>query len=355
MSDSVLVAKTPRSRGIDTYCVHCAAPVEDHHRFCGQCGSALHARCPHCLTLVDPGIPFCTACGAHVGRLDGGRFAAPHAGLERHEERRTVTILFVDLIGFTSLAERLDPEDVRDLQATYFRTASRIVRTYGGVVEKYIGDAVMAVFGAPVSGEHDAFRAVRTGLELQRALDGQAAAAGCLRARVGIATGEALVDLDAIRDRGQALVTGDVVNTAARIQTLAPAGGVLVNAATRRATSTTVRYDEVPPVQPEGKATAVEVWLARDMYRDPLGLDTVDSCPVVGTSSTSSSGRSPRRSANASRSWCRWWAAPASARAGCCASCTTASRPTPAWWCCGGPGGACRTGSPGCSARSPTW
>jgi class 3 adenylate cyclase len=231
---------------------------------------------------VDPGIPFCTACGAHVGRLDGGRFAAPHAGLERHEERRTVTILFVDLIGFTSLAERLDPEDVRDLQATYFRTASRIVRTYGGVVEKYIGDAVMAVFGAPVSGEHDAFRAVRTGLELQRALDGQAAAAGCLRARVGIATGEALVDLDAIRDRGQALVTGDVVNTAARIQTLAPAGGVLVNAATRRATSTTVRYDEVPPVQPEGKATAVEVWLARDMYRDPLGLDTVDSCPVVG-------------------------------------------------------------------------
>jgi class 3 adenylate cyclase/tetratricopeptide (TPR) repeat protein len=280
--ERVRTAKAPRSRGIDTYCVHCTAPVQDHHRYCGQCGSALHARCPHCLAPVDPGLPYCTACGAHVGRLDGGRFAAPQVGPLHHEERRTVTILFVDLIGFTALAERLDPEDVRDLQATYFRTASRIVRTYGGVVEKYIGDAVMAVFGAPVSGEHDAFRAVRTGLELQRALDEQAAAAGRLRARVGIATGEALVDLDAVRDRGQALVTGDVVNTAARLQTLAPAGGVVVNAATWRATAGTVRYDELPAVQPEGKTTAVEVWLAREMYRDPLGLDAPDGWPVVG-------------------------------------------------------------------------
>jgi class 3 adenylate cyclase/tetratricopeptide (TPR) repeat protein len=264
-----------RSRGIDTYCVHCAAPARDHHRFCGECGSALHIRCPRCRTLVEPGLRFCTSCGAEVG--------APRAAVAHHEERRTVTILFVDLIGFTALAERLDPEDVRDLQATYFRTASRIIRTHGGVVEKYIGDAVMAIYGAPVSGEHDAFRAVRTGLELQRVLDGQAAATeGRLRARVGIATGEALVDLDAIRDRGQALVTGDVVNTASRLQALAPAGGVLVNGATRRATAGSVRYDEQLPVQPEGKASTVEVWLAREMLRDRLGLDAVDDWPVVG-------------------------------------------------------------------------
>jgi class 3 adenylate cyclase/tetratricopeptide (TPR) repeat protein len=224
---------------------------------------------------VEPGLRFCTSCGAEAG--------AAHTPAGHHEERRTVTILFVDLIGFTALAERLDPEDVRDLQAAYFRTASRIIRTHGGVVEKYIGDAVMAVFGAPVSGEHDAFRAVRTGLELQRALDGQAAAAeGRLRARVGIATGEVLVDLDAVRDRGQALVTGDVVNTAARLQTLAPAGGVLVNGATRRATAGIVRYDEQSPVQPEGKASTVEVWLAREMLRDRLGLDAVDDRPIVG-------------------------------------------------------------------------
>jgi tetratricopeptide (TPR) repeat protein len=141
----------------------------------------------------------------------------------------------------------------------------------------------MAVFGAPVSGEHDAFHAVRTGLELQRALDRHAAAAeGRLRARVGIATGEALVDLDAVRDHGQALVTGDVVNTASRLQKLAPAGGVMVNGATRRATATTVRYDAHAAVQPEGKASTVEVWLAREMYPDRLGLDAVDTGPVVG-------------------------------------------------------------------------
>jgi class 3 adenylate cyclase/tetratricopeptide (TPR) repeat protein len=202
---------------------------------------------------------------------------------DHHEERRTVTILFVDLVGFTTLSERLDPEDMRDLQATYFGTARRIIRAYGGVVEKYIGDAVVAVFGAPISGEHDALGAVRAGLELQRALEDQAAVSERrLRARAGIATGEALVDLDAVRDGGQALVTGDVVNTAARLETLAPPGGVLVNAATRRATFSTVRYDERPPVRPEGKASPIEVWLARDIFPDRFALKSVDGPPVVG-------------------------------------------------------------------------
>ncbi|HKT02485.1 MAG TPA: adenylate/guanylate cyclase domain-containing protein [Rugosimonospora sp.] len=205
---------------------------------------------------------------------------APAAG---QEERRTVTVLFVDLIGFTGIAERLDPEDLHQLQMAYFSTASAVIRGYGGIVEKYIGDAVMAVFGVPVETEHDAHRAVVAGLGLQRALDDTPLAGRYrMRARVGVATGEALVDLAAVRQSGEALVSGDVVATAARLQQYAPTGGVLVSAATRRATYSSVRYaDEPLSLALAGKSGPVEAWLAREPVRHPAVIDD-EVTPLVG-------------------------------------------------------------------------
>ncbi|GAA4700067.1 hypothetical protein Prum_060810 [Phytohabitans rumicis] len=179
------------------------------------------------------------------------------------EERRWVSVLFADVAGFTALAARLDPEDVRALQIEYFARVSRVVHRWRGVVEKYVGDAVLAVFGAPHSDEYDAYRAVLAGLEIQRELAGLALPDGSpVRVRVGIASGEVVVDLAAVRDGGQALVCGDVVNTAARVQALAKPGSVVVTAATRRATATMVRYRELAAITPAGKPEPIDVWRA---------------------------------------------------------------------------------------------
>ncbi|GIJ68687.1 hypothetical protein Voc01_036040 [Virgisporangium ochraceum] len=169
-------------------------------------------------------------------------------------------MLFVDLIDFTPYVERTDPEQVRDLQTAFFAAARRVITQYGGVVEKYIGDAVMALFGAPVATETDAVKCVRAGLELQRVLDRYAD--GGLRCRVGVTTGEALVDVAAARDGGQAIVAGDVVNIAARLQSVAPPGGVLVSGATYAATKSVIRYAAQPPVTLRGRSQPTEVWLA---------------------------------------------------------------------------------------------
>jgi class 3 adenylate cyclase len=179
------------------------------------------------------------------------------------DERRWVSVLFVDLVGFTRLAGRLDPEDVCALQREYFNRVARAVRRWRGVVEKYIGDAVLVVFGAPDSDEYDAYRAVLAGLHVQRELAGLAWPDGTpVRARVGVATGEVVVDLAAVRDGGQALVCGDVVNTAARVQTHAAPGTVVVTAATRGATGPWVRYAPLPAITPAGKPAPVDVWQA---------------------------------------------------------------------------------------------
>jgi class 3 adenylate cyclase/tetratricopeptide (TPR) repeat protein len=253
-------------------CPQCGAPTDPGHRFCGRCGTALHARCPSCDATIAPGLSFCTTCGAQLGGSEAPR-----------EERRTVNVLFVDLKGFTQMAESLDPEDLRRLQIDYFTTAREVIRRYGGVVEKYIGDAVMAVFGVPVETEHDAYRAVFAGLELQRELDERPLAGRYrMRARVGVATGEALVDLAAARNGGEALVSGDVVATASRLQAHAPPGGVLVSAATHRATVGSIRYaDEPAQLTVAGKAKPVEAWLAQASAHRPQVVDD-EGAPLMG-------------------------------------------------------------------------
>ncbi|MET8908116.1 adenylate/guanylate cyclase domain-containing protein [Micromonospora sp. NPDC004551] len=190
----------------------------------------------------------------------GSREAATVARWPVPEERRTVTVLFADIVGSTGLIERLDPEDVRALQQAYFGTVAAVLRRWHGVVEKYVGDAVMALFGAHGSDGFDAYRAVRAGLEIQDALDRRLPAGSRLRVRVGVATGEVLVDLGATRDGGHAAASGAVITTAARLQEYAPPGGVVVCADTRRAVAGLVEQRPLAAMTVAGRAAPLDVW-----------------------------------------------------------------------------------------------
>ena len=172
-----------------------------------------------------------------------------------------MSVLFADLVGFTSLSEVRDSEEVRELLSRYFETCRRLITLYGGTVEKFIGDAVMAVWGAPVATEDDAERAVRAALELVAAVQalGEQVGAAELRARAGVLSGEAAVTLGA---EGEGMVAGDLVNTASRLQSLAPPGGVFVGEGTRRVTEQAVVYESAGDHEVKGKTGLVPVWRA---------------------------------------------------------------------------------------------
>ena len=224
-------------------CSSCGFANEAGRKFCGECGNPLSSECPACGTQNPPGIKFCGECGAALTTS-----ATPAAPAAEHAapvaERRLVSVLFADLVGFTTVSENRDAEEVRDLLSRYFETARTIIDRYGGTVEKFIGDAVMAVWGTPVAREDDAERTVRAALDLTAAVSslGDEVGAHGLKARAGVLTGEAAVTIGA---EGQGMVAGDLVNTASRIQSTAEPGQVLVGEATRRATEASIAYDEV--------------------------------------------------------------------------------------------------------------
>jgi predicted ATPase/class 3 adenylate cyclase len=176
-------------------------------------------------------------------------------------ERRIVSILFADLVGFTSLSESRDAEDTRAFLSRYFETCERLVELYGGTVEKFIGDAVMAMWGAPVAQEDDAERAVRAALDLVAAVESLGDEIGVpgLSARAGVLTGEAAVTLGA---KGQGMVAGDLVNTASRVQSVAEPGSVFVGVATRRATEAAIAYVDAGSFELKGKTEPVALWRA---------------------------------------------------------------------------------------------
>ncbi len=187
------------------------------------------------------------------------------------EQRRTVTVLFVDIVGSTRLVDRLDPEDVRALQRVYFGTVARVLRRWDGAVEKYVGDAVMALFGARTGDGWQAYRAVRAGLEIQRALDRRTPTlAPGLRVRVGVATGEAVVDLGMGHDGGHGVASGAVITLAARLQGYAPHGGVALCAVTHRAVAGLIAQQPMPAVTVAGKDVPIDIWLATGTLRPEL-------------------------------------------------------------------------------------
>ncbi|MDQ3662013.1 MAG: AAA family ATPase [Actinomycetota bacterium] len=199
------------------------------------------------------------------------------------QERRLVSVLFADLVGFTTVSESRDPEEVRDLLTRYFDDCRSVITRYGGVVEKFIGDAVMAVWGTPVATENDAERAVRASLELLQAVQALGAEAGApgLRARAGVVTGEAAVDLSA---RGQGMVAGDVVNTAARLQTAAAPGGCFVDGATYRLSSAAVAFEDAGVFELKGKAEPVQLYRALRVVANRMGMQRAEGleAPFVG-------------------------------------------------------------------------
>ena len=241
-------------------CPSCGGELPDGLRFCGFCGERLPLRCGAC------GAPaafdeqrFCGSCGASMQHSP----APPR-------ERRLVSVMFCDLTGFTSFSEERDAEEVRDVLEQYFAAARRAVAAYGGAIEKFIGDAVMALWGAPVAREDDAERSVRAGLDIAAAVAELASGLAIpqLQVRVGILTGEAAVDIGsataglAAGGAHTGMVIGDAVNTAARIQSLAHPGTVLVDDVTRLASERSIAYEQAGTHSVKGRSAKVRVWRA---------------------------------------------------------------------------------------------
>ena len=194
-------------------------------------------------------------------------------------ERKVITVVFADLVGFTARSESLDPEDVEAFLAPYHALLRTELERFGGTVEKFIGDAVVAVFGAPVTHEDDPERAVRAALAIRDAIREE----GKLEVRIAVNTGEAIVHLDARPDRGEAIAAGDVLNTASRLQAAAPVNGVIVGEATYGATRDVIRYEDAERVTAKGKAEPIPTWEAIEA-RSRLGVDARQgsTIPLIG-------------------------------------------------------------------------
>ncbi len=231
--------------------------------------------CPDCGRENPDGFAFCGFCGAPLAVQSSGSV---------REERKVVTSLICDLVGFTESSEAADPEDVDRMLARYYDVVRAQIDGHGGVVEKFIGDAVVGVFGVPAVHEDDPERAVRAALRIVEQAERLVGVGGApLRLRVGINTGEALVRLGVAPASGEGFLTGDSVNTAARIQSLAPEMGVLVGLATYEATEFVFDYEELVPATVKGKAEPVRVFRAKaPRARFGTDLSRIHDSPFVG-------------------------------------------------------------------------
>jgi class 3 adenylate cyclase/tetratricopeptide (TPR) repeat protein len=260
-------------------CPHCGVENATGRKFCGGCGAPLALMCAACGSANEPGMHFCGECGSALGNEVPAAAATP----EKAAERRLVSVLFADLVGFTPISESRDAEEVRELLSRYFDTCRRLIGIYGGTVEKFIGDAVMAVWGTPTAQEDDAERAVRTALDLVAAVTalGEEIGAPELALRAGVLTGEAAVNLTA---EGEGMVAGDLVNTAARIQSAAVPSTVLVGDATRRATAAAIAYEPAGEHDLKGKAEPVSLFRALRVtsIRGGVRLSSEFEPPFVG-------------------------------------------------------------------------
>ena len=276
-------------------CPTCGTENRPGAKFCTECGTAFASPCPSCGTINPPSAKFCSECAtplqagvqaASAASVGPGVPAPAPIGLSPSSgdgsgpiaERRLVSVLFADLVGFTPFAEERDAEEVRETLSRYFELASDVIGRYGGTVEKFIGDAVMAVWGAPVAREDDAERSVRAGLELVNAIPSLGPG---IQARAGVLTGEAAVTIGATN---QGMVAGDLVNTAARLQSVAAPGVVLVGEATQRAAAGAIAFEPTGDQVVKGKQAPVEAWRAVRVVAERGGRNRSETleAPFVG-------------------------------------------------------------------------
>src|SRR6266516_2946130 len=294
-------------------CPNCKTINPPEAKFCLECGRRVVV-CPHCGTVNVPAAKFCIECGTAL--VPKGESTDPLPELEpatplsrdaasteskltSPEERRIVTIMFADITGSTPLADKLDPEDLRAILAGYFNLMTEQIRRHGGTVEKYIGDAVMAVFGEPIAHEDDPDRAIRAALDMQVALArfnqrrlAQDPAANRLQMRIGINTGEVAAPGAQFR-RHDFLITGDAVNVAARLQQVAMPDMILVGERTYLATRNVFEFRALAPLTLKGKPEPIRAWVVQDFRRGndanhtyaitqhPRGIEGLEA-PLVG-------------------------------------------------------------------------
>src|ERR1019366_5357566 len=268
-------------------CPNCQTLNPSNAKFCLECGNRLLI-CPNCGTVNLPFAKFCIECGAALQTDKGSKTPTPSIAqtnlpaivdalparngatqldpeiLLPPEERRVVTVMFADITGSTPLADRLEPEDMRAILTGYFNLMAEQIRRHGGTIEKYIGDAVMAVFGAPATHEDDPDRAIRAALDMQTALarfneqrqfvDPEAKR---LQMRIGINTGEVAIPNNALHTRQDFLITGDAVNVAARLQQVATPDTILVGERTYLATREVFDFRPIAPLHIKGKTEPI--------------------------------------------------------------------------------------------------
>src|SRR5712692_7691671 len=288
-------------------CPNCQTVNPPQAKFCLECGYRFGV-CPNCGTVNIPVAKFCIECGLALTAKGEATHPLPsntdvppastghESTLKPPEERRVVTIMFADIIGSTPLADRLDPEDMRAILAGYFNLMTEQIRLHGGTVEKYIGDAVMAIFGAPIAHEDDPDRAIRAALDMQAALarfnarrQAQDAEAIRLQMRIGINTGEVAAPGTQF-SRRDFLITGDAVNVAARLQQVASPDTILVGERTYLATRNVFDFRPIAPLHVKGKPEPIAAWVVQG-YRTqtsaipqhPRGIEGLQA-PLVGRS-----------------------------------------------------------------------
>ena len=262
-------------------CPSCNADNPVGTRFCLECGTRLDEQCQSCGAARVGEAKFCGACGtpfAGAAPATSTGAAVIGVGPDPVAERRLVSVLFADLVGFTPFAEERDSEEVRETLTRYFDLAADVITRYGGTVEKFIGDAVMAVWGAPTAREDDAERSVRAALDLVDAVRGLGPG---IQARAGILTGEAAVTLNATN---QGMVAGDLVNTASRLQAIADPGTVLVDEPTMRSSSAAIAFESAGDRELKGKTASIPTWRATRVVAERGGRGRSDAleAPFVG-------------------------------------------------------------------------
>jgi class 3 adenylate cyclase/tetratricopeptide (TPR) repeat protein len=270
-------------------CSNCGEQNPERAKFCLNCGTSLLNLCASCGEENPQKAKFCLNCGSPLAAADTPAAAPPPPPPPPaipDEERKLDTLVFVDLVGSTAMAEQLDPEDVLALLERYYGRLRAELEALGGTVEKYIGDAIVTHFGVPVAHEDDPERAVRAGLQILKTVEALNAEDSMreIQVRIGIATGEVIVTHGQKAEEGKGIAWGDVLNTAARIESEAPVNGVLVGEETYRATLHAIEYREREPIEAKGKTEPVRVWEALHVKEAPV-RGRVRDAPLIGRDS----------------------------------------------------------------------